>query len=128
MRALSIGGNSVTPLDNWKYSKARDSRAIFSCTVIDYEPSVDEEVVFNDSADWFQTADEEPFKTADGVLFMLPGEAVFKGVVMSTAPIRDGSAIYYDVDAVDYSRIADYRITSFVAYNKTAAEIINSLS
>lgn len=124
MRSFIIGGRAVTVKANWKYSKARDSRATFSCTVTDYVPSVDEDVIFSNGTDWLETADGETFRTADGALFMLSGESIFKGIVMSTAPIREGSAIYYDVDAVDYSAIADNRITSFVAYDKTAAEII----
>lgn len=125
MRTYKFGGNTALIKDDWKLSKARDTRATFECTVLDYEPSVYEEVVFNNEGDYFLTADGEPFITADGAAFTLAGVAIFKGIVKSTAPVRDGSSVFYDVEAVDFSVIADNRITSFVLYGKTAAEIIS---
>lgn len=124
MRTYTFGGTTAIIQDDWRLSKAKDSRASFECTIIDYEPSVDEEVIFYDGCEYFQTADGLAFLTADGAGFQLAGLAIFKGIVTTAAPIRVSSSVYYDIAAVDYSVIADNRITSFVAYNKTVSDII----
>ena len=123
MRNFTIGGTTAL-VNDWKLSKARDTRAIFECQVLDYEPEVDEEVIFNDGLEYFTTADEVMFRTADGLPFITAGLPVFKGLIMTSSPYRDGLSIFYDISAVDYSAITDNRITSFVAYNKTVADII----
>jgi len=124
VRSFAFGGTSAYVNDDWKISKAKDSRATFTCTVVDYVPSVDEEVIVSSGGEYLITADGEYFRTADGLALFTTGTPIFAGYVTEASPAREKSSVFYDVTATDYSRIADYRITSFVAYNKTAAQII----
>lgn len=123
MRNFTFGGVSEQ-ITGWKVSKARDSRATFTCLVRDYVPSVDEEVGYFNNSEYFITADGEKFITADNMPFITAGTPIFKGIIIESKPVRDGMQIIYEIAAVDYSKIADDRLTSFVCYNMTAAEII----
>lgn len=104
MRTFDIAGTAVLIAPKWKITSKLSSRTTFSGTVtwpLDFTPQI------------------------DTVLTVANGEnEIFKGIITAVVPNENGVTMEYDIAAVDYTVLADNRILSFVAYNKTAGDII----
>lgn len=111
IRTLIIGQAPVSILRSWKVAEKLGARTTFSATVILSEiPELYQKVMLVDGA------------VEGKVLSRL--NTVFDGIITKVRPFTAGRDVYYEISAVDHSRIAEYRLCSFAVTNKLAGDII----
>ena len=112
IRTLMIAEKRVSHLRPWKISEKLGARTTFSTTVVKSQaPAL------------YQT-----IRLFDGDVNDLSGASrlspIFEGVISNVRPYTVGCDVYYEISAVDKSRMAEYRLCSFAVENTLAGDII----